>query len=147
MSNGHARPDQAPLLGQQRVRLLAGATCLLLVGWQAPGSSTDSSKREGRVLMHLEGSAGSSLGGRGQLGRTAEHGPAASSLSSAGTSRGLLAVEEAASYDEDAGKHWRRQLLGGEERQNMLGHHALPKWARWGCSAPYSLIFTMGLSG
>ena len=136
MSNGHARSDQAPLLGPQRVRLLAGATCLLLLGWQAPGSSTDSSNREGRVLMHLEGSAGSSLGSTGKLGWMAEHEPATSSPGSAGISRGLLAVEEATSYDDNASEHWRRQLLGGEERHNMLGQHALPKWARWGCSTP-----------
>ena len=69
LPNGAGHAEQAPLIGQQRVRLLACATCLLLVGWQAPGSSVGSFGREGRVLMHLEDSPNSALGSSGQPGR------------------------------------------------------------------------------
>ena len=67
ISNGPGRAEQASLIGQHRVRLLACATCLLLVGWQAPGSGLNGAGQQGRVLMYhsLEDSMGSSR----QLGR------------------------------------------------------------------------------
>ncbi len=133
LPNGAGHAEQAPLIGQQRVRLLACATCLLLVGWQAPGSSVGSFGREGRVLMHLENSPNSALGSSGQPGRMLRQSSAGDSTQRAVEIAEASSLESVLGHTEDAGQHWTRQVLGGEEQlqRTLGGHHKLPKWVRW----------------
>ncbi|CAL5225418.1 g8232 [Coccomyxa viridis] len=132
LPNGAGHAEQAPLIGQQRVRLLACATCLLLVGWQAPGSSVGSFGREGRVLMHLENSPNSALGSSGQPGRMLRQSSAGDSTQRAVEIAEASSLESVLGHTEDAGQHWTRQVLGGEEQlqRTLGGHHKLPKWVR-----------------
>lgn len=129
--NGAARAEQAPLVGQQRLRLLACATCLLLIGWQAPGSNVDSGQPGGRVLMHapLEGS---SMGSSGQMGRTLKHELLDDSLGSAALGKESLTSQGGIYSAEDASQHMRRQILVVDAR--LVGHHWMPKWVRCACS-------------
>ena len=132
LPNGAGHAEQAPLIGQQRVRLLACATCLLLVGWQAPGSSVGSFGREGRVLMHLEDSPSTALGSSGQPGRMLRQSLAGDSMQRGLDMAEASVLESSSSQHEDASQHWQRQVLGGEEQlqRSLGGHHKLPKWVR-----------------
>ena len=134
--NGQGQAEHAPLMGQQRVRLLACATCLLLVGWQAPGG-LGGFGQEGRVLMHLEDSPNSALGSlstamgtQGQPGRMLRHISVGDSAEELVFARDHLSVDSAISNRVNASQHWGRQVLGSEELGRLEGHHKLPKWAR-----------------
>lgn len=134
---GQGQAEHAPLMGQQRVRLLACATCLLLVGWQAPGRSLGGFGREGRVLMHLEDSSTSALGSldialstQGQPGRMLRHIIAGDTAENAVIVKDLFTLDSALGPRLDASQHMGRQVLGGEELGRLQGHHKLPKWAR-----------------
>jgi len=135
--NGPGSADQASLIGQHRIRLLACATCLLLVGWQAPGGSMGRSGREGRVLTQIMGRVdsveGSGVAGSGQPDRLRRHSSAADSVEHAAHARAVLALEEALSSGEDVSQHWKGEELVVGQRGRLEGHHWLPKWVR--CAA------------
>ena len=141
MPNGTGQPEQAaPLLGQQRVRLLACATCLLLVGGQAPGSTVGGFGQEGRVLLQTEGSLDDTLGSPGQPSRMLRSSLAGEGTADFGSARDSLAAEGVLSSQEDASLHWRRQVLDAEELRRLEGRHRLPKWVRW---AATSILFRL----
>ena len=142
MSNGPGRVEQASLTGQHRVRLLACATCLLLVGWQAPGSSLDGAGQQGRVLLYqsLEGSTGSTIGSSRQLGRSLQVGPLESSTRNAmdATGRILLGVDY--NPEQEIGEETGGRIPGPEEHRRLEGHHWQPKWLRWPVPPLISLL-------
>jgi hypothetical protein len=106
-SSGRA-PEQAPLLGPpQKLRLLAGLSCLLLLHWQ--GGAFSSSSGGGSVLLRHTGSPwGQAAGVSRRLGGLED---------SSGSSRRLLWEQwEGMQQHMDLGSLWR----GGK----------LPQWAR-----------------
>ena len=131
LPNGPGQAVQAPRIGQQSVRLLACATCLLLVGWQAPGTNLGSFGQGGRVLMQSEGSPDNALSSGGQPGRMLRHILAEDSAGRSGTTTDLMSLDSTLSSAENASQQWMRQQLGVEEQTRLEGHHKLPKWARW----------------
>ena len=145
VSNGPGRAEQASLIGQHRVRLLACAACLLLVGWQAPGSGPEGAGQQGRVLMYhpLEASTGSSMGSGRQLGRLLQGNPLEGSTHNGleATGRVLLGAEYNLEHEsvEQTGGH----IPGPEEHRRLEGHHWQPKWLRWPF-LPFMFLLRLG---
>ena len=132
MSNAPGRAEQASVMGQHRVRLLACATCLLLVGWQVPGSSLRGAGQQGRVLMYhsLDDSTGSIMGSSRQLGGPLQGNPSESSMRNVmdATGRVLLGVDY--NPEEETGEQTRVRIPVPEDHRRLEGHHWQPKWLR-----------------
>ena len=133
MSNGPGRAEQASLIGQHRVRLLACATCLLLVSWQAPGSGLGGAGQQGRVLMYqsLEYGTGSSMGSGRQQGRLLQGSPSDSSTRKVMDATGRILLGADYNLDQEIGEQTGGRIPGPEEYRRLEGHHWQPKWLRW----------------
>ena len=140
ISNGPGRAEQASLIGQHRVRLLAFATGLLLVGWQAPGSGLGGAGQQGRVLMYhsLEDSTGSSMGSGRQLGRLLQGNPLEGSTHNVLDATGRVLLGADYNLQQEVGEQTGERIPGPEEHRRLEGHHWQPKWLRWRFLPPYS---------
>ena len=132
MSNGSAGAEQALLVGQHRVRLLACATCLLLVSWQAPGSGLNDAGQSGTVLIYqsLEDSTGSNIGSSRQLDRLLHGHPSDSSTRNLMDATGRILLGADFKFEQEIGEQMGAHIPGPEEHRRLEGHHWQPKWLR-----------------
>ena len=133
MSNGPGRAEQASLIGQHRVRLLACATCLLLVSWQAPGNSLGGAGQQGRVVMYhsLEDSTSSSMGSSRQLGGLLQSNPSESSTHDVLDAKGRVLLGADYDLEQEIWEQTGGRIPQPEEHRRLEGHHWQPKWLRW----------------